>query len=110
MVPCYLLFGWAMGENRHFESSVRIQHELDHKVIDTGPYSWVRHPGYSAAVLTVLGTAVVLCSWWALLPAAAVGLGFLVRTQLEDRTLQQELPGYRAYAGRVRYRLLPGLW
>ena len=110
MVPCYLLFGWAMGDNRHFEASVRIQRDLDHQVIDTGPYAAVRHPGYVAGVLMVVGTAVVLCSWWALLPAALASVGLVVRTALEDRTLQNELAGYVDYTRRVRFRLLPGIW
>ncbi len=110
LLPCYLMFGWAMGVNRHFEATVRIQHDRDHQVVDSGPYGFVRHPGYLASLLMVLGGALVLRSWLALLPAVAACVAMMVRTGLEDRTLQRELPGYADYATRVRYRLLPGVW
>jgi protein-S-isoprenylcysteine O-methyltransferase Ste14 len=101
---------WAMRVNRFFSSVVRIQTERGHRVIDTGPYAWVRHPGYVGALLYVPCTALTLGSLWALLPAAAISAALIVRTHLEDETLQSELPGYRDYAARVRWRLVPGLW
>jgi protein-S-isoprenylcysteine O-methyltransferase Ste14 len=101
---------WAMVTNRYFSSVVRIQAERGHQVISSGPYSIVRHPGYAAAVVGELGTALMLGSAWALIPAALLTALYVLRTSLEDRTLQAELPGYREYAGRVRYRLLPGVW
>jgi len=110
LVTSYVLFAWAMGHNRHFEATVRIQHDLEHRVIDTGPYGIVRHPGYVGGLLAVVGSALVLQSWIALLPGAVAGIAMVVRTWAEDRTLRRELEGYAAYAERVRYRLLPGLW
>jgi protein-S-isoprenylcysteine O-methyltransferase Ste14 len=101
---------WAMVSNRYFSSVVRIQSERGHQVISSGPYSFVRHPGYAAAVLGEFGTALMLGSAWALVPVALLSALYVLRTALEDRTLQAELPGYRDYAGRVRYRLLPGVW
>ena len=101
---------WVMGLNKFAEMSVRIQTERGHRVVDTGPYAFVRHPFYVATFPLLGGMPLALGSYWALIPAAVAGIGLVVRTALEDRTLQRELPGYRDYAGRVRYRLVPGVW
>jgi protein-S-isoprenylcysteine O-methyltransferase Ste14 len=103
-------FTWAMAVNKFFEPSVRIQTDRGHKVIDTGPYGIVRHPGYAFGFPLFLGMPLALGSLWALIPAVMLCPLFVARTVLEDRTLQNELPGYRQYAERVRYRLVPGLW
>jgi protein-S-isoprenylcysteine O-methyltransferase Ste14 len=100
----------AMLENTFFEFTVRIQEERGHRVIDTGPYRIVRHPGYVGACLTFLAIPLVLGSWWAFVPAVVTAGLLVLRTGLEDRTLHRELPGYPDYARRVRYRLVPGLW
>ena len=102
--------GWAQAVNRHFEPSVRIQTDRDHHVITTGPYAFVRHPGYVSGALLVVGIALALGSLWALLPAALVGVVLVIRTNLEDATLQRELPGYAGYAARVRRKWIPGVW
>jgi protein-S-isoprenylcysteine O-methyltransferase Ste14 len=70
----------------------------------------MRHPGYAAGILTYLGTPLFLDSYWALLPAKGIAILMIVRTALEDRFLQEQLIGYRDYAGQVRYRLMPGVW
>jgi protein-S-isoprenylcysteine O-methyltransferase Ste14 len=101
---------WATSVNKFFEPSVRIQTDRGHHVIDTGPYAIVRHPGYSSAFPLVAGMALALGSYWALIPAVLFCLILVVRTILEDRTLQAELPGYREYAQRISYRLIPGVW
>ncbi len=101
---------WAEAVNKFFEPTVRIQADRGHRVIDGGPYAVVRHPGYAAALLLVLGMPLALGSYWALIPAAVSHLLLVVRTLLEDRMLRAELPGYEEYARRVRYRLLPGIW
>jgi protein-S-isoprenylcysteine O-methyltransferase Ste14 len=101
---------WAMLTNRFFASTVRIQNDRGHHVIDGGPYRFVRHPGYTGAALFTLATPVALGSWQALIPAAATVAVLVLRTALEDRTLQRELEGYREFASRTRYRLIPGLW
>jgi len=89
---------------------VRLQSDRGHSVISSGPYRWVRHPGYAGALLAYLFVPVLLDSLWAFIPTMiTVGL-YVVRTALEDRFLQQNLDGYRDYATRVRYRLLPGVW
>jgi protein-S-isoprenylcysteine O-methyltransferase Ste14 len=102
--------GWAQAVNRHFEPSVRIQSDRDHHVITTGPYAHVRHPGYIFGSILMFGGALALGSLWALLPAALTAAVFVIRTRLEDATLQRELPGYAEYAARVRYKWIPGMW
>jgi protein-S-isoprenylcysteine O-methyltransferase Ste14 len=101
---------WAQAVNRHFELAVRIQTDRGHKVIDTGPYAIIRHPGYIGAVLLGTGIAMALGSLWALVPVVLVKLVLLYRTAREDATLQAELTGYADYARRVRYRWMPGVW
>lgn len=105
-----MLFNWAMWTNRFFSAAVRIQTDRGHTVVDRGPYSVVRHPGYVGVNVGALGLALLLGSAWALIPAAIGGLLMALRTALEDRTLRSRLPGYAAYATRVRYRLIPGIW
>ncbi len=106
----YALGSYALIANRFFSGVVRIQAERGHHVVSSGPYRWLRHPGYAGALLTYLAIPLFLDSRWAFLPTLFVMLLMVVRTALEDRTLQAELAGYRDYAGRVRYRLLPGIW
>lgn len=102
---------WTMTVNTHFEKTVRIQRERGHRVIDRGPYAFVRHPGYLFIIAGIIPSpALLLGSWWALLPASATAAWLVLRTALEDRTLRRELPGYEEYARRVRYRLIPALW
>jgi protein-S-isoprenylcysteine O-methyltransferase Ste14 len=110
VVVALLGIGWSMGANRHFETTVRIQEELEHRVIDQGPYRFVRHPGYLYLALLWEGSALMLGSAWALIPATVGVLVLVVRTALEDRFLLSRLEGYREYAGRVRSRLVPFVW
>jgi protein-S-isoprenylcysteine O-methyltransferase Ste14 len=106
----YLLGSWALIENRFFSGVVRIQKDRGHRVVSTGPYRFIRHPGYAGALWSYLATPVLLDSIWAFVPAFLwVGV-LILRTALEDRTLQEELPGYREYAEKTGYRLIPGLW
>lgn len=106
----FLLATWAMVVNRFFSPVVRVQTERGHEVVSSGPYRWIRHPGYAATVLGFPWGGLVLGSWWALLPMLPVVVLILRRTLIEDRYLHANLPGYRAYAARVRWRILPGLW
>jgi protein-S-isoprenylcysteine O-methyltransferase Ste14 len=101
---------WAMLENEHFEQFVRIQKERGHRVVTTGPYRFVRHPGYLGAIVGALVTPLMLGSAWTFVPAGIVALLFAVRTHLEDKTLRLELPGYQEYAQRTRFRLVPFVW
>lgn len=101
---------WALVENRFFSSVVRIQTDRGHVVCDSGPYRIVRHPGYAGSIPPLLGIVLALGSLWTLIPAAVALVIAVIRTALEDRTLQEELPGYQEYARRVRYRLIPGIY
>lgn len=101
---------WAQAVNRFFEPGVRLQRERGQHVISNGPYAYVRHPGYVSAILVFAGLALALGSWWALIPAAWASGVLILRTSWEDALLQAELDGYADYAGRVRFRLLPGVW
>jgi protein-S-isoprenylcysteine O-methyltransferase Ste14 len=106
----YAFAGWALVENRFFSSVVRIQTDRGHVVCDSGPYRIVRHPGYAGNILPLAGIVLALGSIWTLIPAMVALIITVIRTALEDRTLQDELPGYKEYAARVRYRLVPGIW
>jgi protein-S-isoprenylcysteine O-methyltransferase Ste14 len=106
----YLLAGYAMAQNRFFSAVARIQTDRGHTVVDTGPYRWIRHPGYAGSVLATALLPVILDSLWAVLPALITVAALVVRTRLEDRMLLDELPGYPTYALATRYRLIPGIW
>lgn len=106
----YAWASYALIENRFFSGVVRIQTDRGHHVVSTGPYHWMRHPGYAGSLLSYLATPLLLDSLWALLPAILIGVVLIIRTNLEDRTLREELPGYKEYAAQVHYRLLPGVW
>ncbi len=107
----YALAFWAMAVNRFFSSVVRIQDDRGQYVVTSGPYAVVRHPGYAAGILIMLASGVALGSWLAAALIVICSLPFLLyRAVSEDRVLQAELPGYRDYAARVRWRLVPGLW
>jgi protein-S-isoprenylcysteine O-methyltransferase Ste14 len=107
----YGFAAWALAENRFFSSVVRIQTDRGHLVCDTGPYRFVRHPGYAGSILPLLGILLALGSVWTLIPSAVALIIAVIRTALEDQTLQEELPGYyRDYARRVSYRLIPWIY
>ncbi len=106
----YPLFTWAMVSNKFFATTVRIQKERGHTVQTGGPYRFVRHPGYASLLVSYLMIPFALGSLWAVIPAVMLEINLFVRTALEDRTLMAELNGYKEYAARVRYRLIPGVW
>lgn len=106
----YAFASWALAENPFFSSTVRIQKDRGHQVCDTGPYQVVRHPGYAGNIPPLPGIVLALGSIWVLVPVALALIITVIRTALEDQTLQEELPGYREYAERVRYRLVPGVY
>lgn len=101
---------WAMLENEHFEQYVRIQHDRNHRVVDTGPYRFVRHPGYLAAITSTLSAPWLLGSTWSLVPAVLIAILFAWRTTREDKTLREQLDGYVVYTQKTRYRLIPYIW
>jgi protein-S-isoprenylcysteine O-methyltransferase Ste14 len=102
---------WAMRVNRFFSSVVRIQSDRGQYVVTTGPYRWIRHPGYLAGAVIIVASGIALGSWLATAILIVLSLPFLLHRAIsEDRVLQAELPGYRDYAARVRWRVLPGVW
>lgn len=118
ILPFALLFAvlgyvfplWAMTNNPFATGIVRIQKERGHRVVSEGPYRFVRHPMYVGTLFYGIGAPLYLGSFWALIPGMALVIMIVIRTALEDRTLQEELPGYREYAQKVRFRLIPGIW
>jgi protein-S-isoprenylcysteine O-methyltransferase Ste14 len=104
------IFSWAMITNAYFSTAARIQTDRGQTVCRTGPYRFVRHPGYVGAILQSPGISILLGSLWGLIPAAAAAVCIIARTVLEDRMLHVELAGYQEYAREVRYRLVPGIW
>jgi protein-S-isoprenylcysteine O-methyltransferase Ste14 len=110
MATGLVMFYRAMRENRFFSAVVRIQDDRGHRVVDSGPYRVVRHPGYAGLILVPPFSGMALGSW----VAVAIGLimsALVVRRVLfEDSFLRHNLDGYAAYAQRVPHRLVPGVW
>ncbi len=104
------LTSWALASNRYFTTNVYFQTNRDQVSEGSGPYHFIRHPGYAGLAVSALATPLLLGTGWALIPAAMTVVLFVVYTLLEDRTLLLELDGYDQYSRRVRYRLLPGIW
>jgi protein-S-isoprenylcysteine O-methyltransferase Ste14 len=109
-LPGFALAFWAMRENAYLSDVVRIQEDRGHTVCTTGPYKYVRHPMYVGVLLIMLCFPFSLGSLYTLIPAGIIIILFFFRTVFEDKTLLEELPGYKEYAQRVRYRLIPGVW
>jgi protein-S-isoprenylcysteine O-methyltransferase Ste14 len=109
-IPAMIMPLWAMSANAYLSTMVRIQDDRGQQVVTTGPYRYVRHPMYVGTIFFGLCIPLFLGSWWAFIPCGLIVVIFIIRTALEDRTLQEELAGYAEYAQRVRYRLLPGVW
>lgn len=110
MILAYAFSSWALIENAYFSGTVRLQTDRGHSVCESGPYRYMRHPGYAGGFWSYLMMPLVLDSSWSFIPVVLLSIIMIIRTSLEDRTLQEELPGYREYAARVRYRLFPGIW
>lgn len=101
---------WVMRSNAYLSTFVCIQDERGHTTVSGGPYRFVRHPMYVGILFMSGGMPLLLGSWWAVIPGMLNIVLFFIRTGLEDRTLQAELPGYKEYVQQVRYRLIPGVW
>jgi len=87
-----------------------VQKKEGHKVVTTGPYSAVRHPLYAASIIIFLSSAFALGSFYALLPGAITAIALITRTELDDKALKKELPGYKEYSKKVKWKLVPGIW
>lgn len=105
-----LLSIWATAVNKFYSRFVRIQRDRGHIVISVGPYRYIRHPGYLGQITFSIASALALDSVWALIPGSLFAALLVTRTELEDKTLQNELEGYREYAQEVRFRLIPYVW
>jgi len=105
-----VLINWAMWINPFFEPTVRIQKDRGHTVISGGPYKIVRHPGYLGGILYTLSAPLIIGSLYTFIPVAIYVLLIMLRTLLEDRTLQRELEGYSEYTKQTKYRLFPWIW
>ncbi len=110
LIISFIPLTWSMAVNRFFVASVRIQTNREHQVIASGPYRYVRHPGYVGVILQFLAVPLALGTLVAAIPALLGVAIYVLRTWLEDRTLRAELPGYAEFARQTRYRLIPGLW
>jgi protein-S-isoprenylcysteine O-methyltransferase Ste14 len=113
LVVCVLstcLYAWAMASNPYFSQVVRIQADRGQTVATRGPYQVLRHPAYAGTIWFEVALSTLLGSWWAIIAGGLCAVLLILRTALEDRTLQAELAGYAEYTRQVRYRLLPGAW
>jgi protein-S-isoprenylcysteine O-methyltransferase Ste14 len=109
-LPVVVLLYRVMVHNPFLSEKVRIQTDRGQIVCTTGPYRHVRHPMYAGVILFIFCFPLSLGSLYGFIPAAGIAALFVLRTSLEDKTLRRELPGYREYAAKVRYRLIPGIW
>lgn len=101
---------WAMVTNKHFEGTGRIQNDRDHKVIDQGPYKYIRHPGNLGMILASFVQALVVGSIYAFIPGFIAVILVIARTKAEGEMQKRELKGYLSYAKKVKYRLIPKVW
>ena len=102
------ILNWAMMVNPHFEPTVRIQER--HNVITRGPYSIVRHPGYLSGILFTSSIPLIIGSAFTFIPVAIYWVLMMIRTWLEDKTLQKDVEEYSEYVKQTRFRLFPGIW
>lgn len=101
---------WAMRENRFFSSAIRIQNDRGQTVISTGPYHFVRHPGYIFGSLLIVFQGLAIGSWLSIVPGLIIVGVLIKRTLLEEKMLLANLPGYKEYAANTRFRWVPGIW
>jgi protein-S-isoprenylcysteine O-methyltransferase Ste14 len=110
MIGSGVFIMWVLHENSFASVVVRLQTERGHRVVSAGPYAWVRHPMYSGIILLLVGSSLLLGSWWGVAISPLFAVLLAVRAGIEERALIAGLPDYAGYAARVRYRLAPGLW
>jgi protein-S-isoprenylcysteine O-methyltransferase Ste14 len=108
-ISFFILFS-VTKENTYASKAIKIQEEVSHTVVTTGPYKYVRHPLYAGGILTLVCMPVALCSFYSLIPSGLCVVLFGIRTYCEDKMLYNELPGYSKYTQETPYRLIPGIW
>jgi protein-S-isoprenylcysteine O-methyltransferase Ste14 len=104
------LFFLTFRENAYLSPAVRVQSERGQTVVSTGPYQYVRHPMYTTAIIFLVGTTLLLGSWYGLFLVLILVVAMALRAVQEERTLRAELPGYDEYMAQVNYRLIPYVW
>jgi protein-S-isoprenylcysteine O-methyltransferase Ste14 len=105
-----LLFLIAQKQNKFFSSTVRIQTDREHIVCETGLYRVVRHPAYLGSIIQSLGFPLFFGSLWSIIPISVMIMLLITRTNLEDRTLKNELKAYLEYSEKTRYKIIPYVW
>jgi len=110
LLSSFYLFFLTFRENSYLSPAVRIQQDRGHTVVSTGPYHYIRHPMYAAALVFLVGISLLLGSWYGLIVGLALIIAVSIRAVQEERTLIAELPGYDNYITQVRYRLIPYIW
>jgi protein-S-isoprenylcysteine O-methyltransferase Ste14 len=100
----------ALRENSFAAPVVKHQEERNQTVVTSGVYGLVRHPLYAGDILFMLGLPLWLQSYAGALLSALLAATLVIRILIEERFLQHELPAYKAYSQRVRYRLIPFVW
>ena len=105
-----LVVCWTCQANSFAAPVVKLQSDRGHRVATGGPYRWVRHPMYSGSLLMLLGIPMLLGAYWGLVWVPVMAGLLAIRSVLEERFLTSQLEGYRDYAARVRYRLIPTIW
>lgn len=110
LLPSLFMPYWVMNVNAYAATTVRVETGRGHHVITSGPYRYVRHPMYITTIIGCLFDPAAFGSWWMAIPTFLLAVLLVWRTANEDRTLMADLPGYREYAARTRFRLVPGLW
>ncbi|MEJ2251678.1 MAG: isoprenylcysteine carboxylmethyltransferase family protein, partial [Candidatus Lokiarchaeota archaeon] len=109
-IPGFIIGIKAMLSNPYFELNIRIQEDRNQKVISTGPYKFIRHPGYVSETIMLFTAPLILGSFWGFVPNIVLIIIFIIRTAIEDRMLRKELSGYADYAKKTKYRLIPYIW
>lgn len=105
-----IIFLTARNQNNYFSSIVRIQTDREHKVCDTGLYKIVRHPGYLGMTISLLSVPFITGSIWSFVTTFIAIILLFIRTYLEDKTLMNELKGYKQYAEKTTNKLIPEIW
>lgn len=104
----YVLYAEVLRENTYLSRTIEVQE--NQKVIDTGLYGIVRHPMYFATVLLFLAMPLVLGSLISFVIFLMYPFIIAKRIKGEEQFLEQELPGYKEYKEKVKYRMLPFIW
>jgi protein-S-isoprenylcysteine O-methyltransferase Ste14 len=110
LLGSFYLFFLTFRENAYLSPAVRVQTERGQTLVSTGPYQYVRHPMYATAIIFLVGTTLLLGSWYGLVVVLILVVAIALRAVQEERTLREELPGYDAYMAQVNYRLIPYVW